>query len=142
MASQVTVFVQNKPGRISSIARVLGNSDVNIRAITISDRGEYGLINIITNDPDKASEVLSDEGFSVSRKHVIAIVVEDKPGALADVTEYLNEQSVNVSNAYGFILNSGERAVLIIEVDDFNKAEEIIRSGGFHTLTKEELHNL
>jgi len=142
MASQVTVFVENKPGRISKIARVLGDNNVNIRAITISDRNEYGLINIISNDPDKASDALSKAGFSVSRKHVIAIVMEDKPGGLADITEYLNKNNINVSNAYGFILKEGDKAVLVLEADDYEKAERVIRGGGFHTLTKKELHNL
>jgi len=142
MASQVTIFVENKPGRISHIARVLGKNNINIRAITISDRGEYGLINIITSAPDKAYEVLLKEGFSVSRKYVIGVLMKDRPGALADVTEYLNESGINVSNAYGFILQEGDRAVLILEVDDFDKAEEVIRSGGIHTLSREELQNL
>ncbi len=142
MASQITVFVENKPGRISSIARVLGNNNINIRAITISDRGEYGLINIITDNPERASDALSREGFSVSRKYVIGVLMEDRPGALADITEYLHKRRINVSNAYGFILKEGTRAVLILEVEDFGKAERIIRKGGFHTLTKEELQNL
>jgi hypothetical protein len=142
MASQVTIFVENKPGRISHIARVLGKNNINIRAITISDRGEYGLINIITNEPDKAYEVLLKEGFSVSRKYVIGVLMKDRPGALADITEYLNESGINVSNAYGFILQEGDKAVLILEVDDFDKAEEVIRGGGFHTLSREELQNL
>jgi hypothetical protein len=142
MASQVTVFVENKPGRISRIARKLGDVGINIRAITISDMGDYGLINIISNDPDGAAQALSDEGFSVSRKHVIAIVIEDRPGGLADVTEFLHREGVNVSNAYGFILQQKDRAVLILEVDDYLRAEELIGKGGFHTLSREELHNL
>lgn len=142
MASQVTVFVENKPGRISRIARKLGDEGINIRAITISDMGEYGLINIISNDPEGAAKALSDEGFSVSRKQVIAIIIEDRPGGLADVTDYLHSNSVNVSNAYGFILQQRDRAVLILEVDDYRMAEKLIRKGGFHTLSMEELHNL
>lgn len=142
MASQVTVFVENRPGRILEIARVLGEHRINIRAITISDRGEYGLVNILTDDPDRAYTALSKEGLSVSRKQVIAIIIEDRPGALAEVTDYLNRSSINVANAYGFILQSHEKAVLILEVDDFEKAEQVIRSGGYHTLTRRELHNL
>jgi len=142
MASQVTVFVENKPGRISKIARKLGDESINIRAITISDMGEYGLINIITNDPDKTAAVLSESGFSVSRKQVIAIVMEDRPGGLADISEYLHRNAINISNAYGFILEQGDKAVLILEVDDYARAEKLIRKGGFHTLTRDELHNL
>jgi len=142
MASQVTVFAENKPGRISRIARLLGNENINIRAITISDMGEYGLINILTNDPDRAARVLSREGFSVSRKHVIGVVMKDRPGSLADVAEYLHENAINVSNAYGFILREGDRAVLILEVDDFDKAVKVMQEGGFHTLSLDELHNL
>ncbi len=142
MASQVTVFVENKPGRIARITRILGNNNINIRAITISDMGEYGLINILTNDPDSASDVLSKEGYSVSRKYVIGVIMKDRPGGLADIAEYLNKSTINISNAYGFILKEGDKAVLILEVDDFDRAEEVIRKGGFHTLTEGELHNI
>ena len=142
MASQNTVFVENKPGRLSKIARVLANSNINIRAITIADRGEYGLINILTNDPDKTHEVLTREGFSASRKQVIGVIMKDRPGALADVTEYLHGNSVNVSNAYGFILREGDMAVLILEVDDYEKALKVVHTGGFHTLTLDELGGL
>jgi hypothetical protein len=142
MASQVTVFVENKPGRVSRIARVLADHNINIRAVTISDMGEYGLINIICNDPDLAETALSEEGYSVSRKYVIGVLMDDRPGAMAAITEYLQTKDINLSNAYGFILKEGARAVLVLEVDDFEKAEHMIRKGGFHTLSKEELQNL
>jgi hypothetical protein len=142
MASQVTVFVENRPGRISKITRELGNEGINIRAITISDMGEYGLINLITNDPDRTAQVLSSKGFSVSRKQVIAILMEDRPGGLADISEFLLRSGINISNAYGFILERKDRAVLVLEVEDYERAETLVREGGFHTLTREELHNL
>jgi hypothetical protein len=142
MASQNTVFVENKPGRLSKIARVLANSNINIRAITIADRGEYGLINILTNDPDKTHEVLTREGFSAFRRHVIGVIMKDRPGALADVTEYLHGNAVNVSNAYGFILREGDMAVLILEVEDYERALKVVHTGGFHTLTLDELGGL
>jgi hypothetical protein len=142
MASQVTVFVENRPGRLSKVTRVLADNDINIRAITISDMGEYGLINIITTDPDRAEEVLGDKGFTVTRKQVVGVLMEDKPGALAEIAEFLNSKEINVSNAYGFILKEGTRAVMILEVEDFNTVEKVLKKGGFHTLTKEELHNL
>ena len=142
MASQVTVFVENKPGRISRIARILANVNVNIRAITVSDRGDYGLINLLTDDPARACETLSREGFSASVKHVIGVLMKDRPGALADVTEYLNENGINVSNAYGFILHEGDKAVIVIEVEDFDRALKVIHTGGFHALTVDELAGL
>jgi hypothetical protein len=142
MASQVTVFVENKPGRISKVTRVLADKGINIRAITISDMGEYGLINVVTNDPDRAESVLREEGLTVSRKYVIGVLMEDVPGALADVAEFLHKKEINIANAYGFILKEGARAVLIIEVEDFAHAERVLKKGGFHTLSKEELENL
>ena len=142
MASQVTVFVENRPGRLSRVTRVLADSGINIRAITISDMGEYGLINIIATDPDKAEEVLGEKGLTVTRKQVIGVLMEDKPGALADISEFLHSKQINVTNAYGFILKEGSRAVMILEVEDFDKVEKALKKGGFHTLTKEELQNL
>jgi hypothetical protein len=142
MASQVTVFVENKPGRIARIARILGDSNINIRAVTISDMGDYGLINLLVDDPDRANGALTEEGFSVSRKHVIGVIMKDSPGGLADIAEYLNERDVNISNAYGFIQKAGDRAVLILEVDDIERAQRVIGKGGFQTLAEEELHNI
>ena len=142
MASQITVFVENKPGRIARIARILGDHNINIRAVTISDTGEYGLINILVDDPERANNVLIEEGFSVSRKHVIGVVIKDSPGGLADIAEYLNERDVNISNAYGFIQKAGDRAVLILEVEDFKGAQKVIGKGGFQTLSEDELHNI
>jgi hypothetical protein len=142
MASQVTVFVENKPGRLSRVTRALADNNINVRAITISDMGEYGLINIVANDPDRAEQVLRDEGLTVSRKYVIGVLMEDKPGALAAIAEFLHNKEINVSNAYGFILKEGAKAVLILEVADFDRTEKVLRKGGFHTLTKEELENL
>jgi hypothetical protein len=142
MASQITVFVENKPGRIARIARVLGDSNINIKAVTISDMDDYGLINILVDDPDRANGVLTEEGFSVSRKHVIGVVMKDSPGGLADIAEYLNERDVNISNAYVFIQKAGDRAVLILEVDDIERAQKVIGEGGFQTLAEEELHNI
>jgi hypothetical protein len=142
MASQVTVFVENKPGRISKIARILANVNVNIRAITVADRGDYGLINLLTDDPEKARETLSREGFSASTKHVIGVLMKDRPGALADVAEYLNENGINVSNAYGFILREGDRAVIVIEVEDYEHTLRVITTGGFNTLGAEDLAGL
>lgn len=142
MASQVTVFVENKPGRLSRVTKALADNNINVRAITISDMGEYGLINIVANDPDLAEQVLRDEGLTVSRKYVIGVLMEDKPGALAAIAEFLHNKEINVSNAYGFILKEGAKAVLILEVADFDRTEKVLRKGGFHTLTKEELENL
>ena len=91
---------------------------------------------------ENAENILSQEGYSVSRKYVIGVLMDDRPGAMAAITEYLQTKDINISNAYGFILKEGARAVLILEVDDFDKAERMIRRGGFHTLSKEELQNL
>jgi hypothetical protein len=86
--------------------------------------------------------VLREEGLTVSRKYVIGVLMEDVPGALADVAEFLHKKAINIANAYGFILKEGARAVLIIEVEDFAHAERVMKKGGFHTLSKEELENL
>lgn len=142
MATQISVFVENKPGRLNRVAKFLGDEDINIRAVTISDRGEYGLINLLTNDPEKTFRILEGAGFTVSRKKVIGVIMDDRPGSLSRVTALLESNSINVTNAYGFLLQERGKAVLVFEVRDYENALKKIEDAGFQTLTEEDLHNL
>lgn len=142
MATQISVFVENKPGRLNRVAKILGRENINIRAVTISDRGEYGLINLITDDPEKTFKALENAGFTVSRKKVIGVIMDDRPGSLSRVTELLESNGINVTNAYGFLLQEKGKAVLVFEVKDYEKALEKIENAGFQTITEDDLHNI
>ena len=140
IAYQLSIFAENKPGRLDQIAEVLAAAGLSIRAIKIGDLGEYGLVKILVNDPDKGYNALRNEKFIVSLKPVIAVEVDDKPGALHMALRTLTKNIINVEDAYGFTLCN--RGILIIEATDAEKAYIPLKEAGLKLLSEEEIYSL
>jgi hypothetical protein len=134
------VFAENKPGRLDHITEILAQANINIRAIKISDLGEFGVVKVLVNDPDTAYQALKDGGVSASKKEIVAVVVEDRPGGLHEVLKILTQHNINVEDAYGFVMY--ERAILVIEVANVSEAESLLEQSGLHLLSKEEIYAL
>lgn len=142
MANQVSVFMQNKPGRLRKLTEALKSADVNIRAITIASNEDFGVVKLIVDDPEKAYERLHAEGFSARMKSITAIIMKDEPGGLNAVCESLERNEINISDAYGFVVNDRESAVLVLEVEDVEKTEKLLHAEGFKLLSDEDLYSL
>jgi len=140
IAYQLSIFAENKPGRLDQITGVLAAADLSIRAIKIGDLGEHGLVKILVNDPDKGYNALRNEKFIVSLKPVIAVEVDDKPGAFHMVLRTLTKNVINVEDAYGFALCN--RGILIIETTDADKAYVPLKEAGLKLLSKKEIYSL
>ena len=140
IAYHISVFAENKPGRLDHITELLAQADVNIRAIKISDLGEYGVVKLLVNDPDTAYQSLKDGGVLVSKKEIVAVVVEDRPGGLHKVLKILTQQSINVEDAYGFVMS--DKAILVIEVAHVREVTSLLEESGLHLLSKEEIYAL
>lgn len=134
VAYQLSVFAENKPGRLAKVTGILGREKLNIRAISISTSDDFGVINLLVDDPKRASAVLSDEGLTVSLKEVIAVLIEDKPGGLDKLVQLLAAEDVNIENAYGFVLESWKKAVFVVDVDQLEKTQELLKKNKFETL--------
>ena len=134
IAYQLSIFAQNKPGRLAKVTGILRKGKINIRAITIATSDAFGVINVLVDDPEGARSLLEGEGLTVSMKEVIAVVIEDKPGGLDRLVQLLFDKGINVENAYGFVLESRKKAVFVIDVDQLNKAQEVLREARFETL--------
>ncbi|HPT62993.1 MAG TPA: ACT domain-containing protein [Candidatus Atribacteria bacterium] len=142
MARQLSIFAENKPGRIEKITRLLSQEGINIRAITISSANGFGVIKILASEPQKAFEVLRNHNFPVYLQEVIAVVMNDEPGGLHRVARALAENQINIEDAYGFVIKSGEKAVLVIQVENQPQAHNILERNGFQLLTDEEIYQL
>jgi len=140
IAHHISVFAENKPGRLDHITEILSDAQVNIRAIKISDLGEFGVVKILVNDPDMAFKALKAKGVTASKKEIVAVVVDDRPGGLHAVLKILTEHNVNVEDAYGFVMR--ERAILIIDVSNVQEANALLEKSGLHLLSKEEIYAL
>jgi len=139
IAYQLSIFAENKPGRLAAVTGVLAKEKINIRATTIATSDTFGLINLIVDDPKRAQAVLSKAGMTVNLREVLAVLIEDKPGGLDRLTQMLFKENININNAYGFVLESREKAVFVVDVDQIEKAQKIIEKAGFKTLDADTL---
>lgn len=144
MSKQLNIFVENKPGRIDSIAENLRKSNIDIRAFAIQDRGDYGLLKLIVDKPEQAYLALADLGCACALKDILAISIPDEPGNFHKLTSALAQNNVNVADAYGFVLQPHKTGVCCIELErqQFAQAEKIVTDAGFSVLGDEELYNM
>ena len=139
---QLSIFVENRPGRLSVITRLLGNNDIDIRAMSIADTKDFGILRLIVNHPDKALKVLKENNFSVTITNVIAIGIEDAPGGLAGAMETLYENNVSVEYMYAFISKTENIAYVIFRVENNENAAEALREAGYKILTADEIYDM
>lgn len=142
MPHQVSVFAENRPGKIERITGVLMRKNIDIRAITISDSGDYGIVKLLVDRPQEAADALKEEGIAATLRDIVAIRVKDKPGGLYEVASILTRNEVNVEDAYGFIIERKKDAVFVFQVQDVRKTEKILSDAGFSILSDGELYLL
>lgn len=131
---QLSIFAENKPGRLAAVTRILAEGKINIRATTISTSDTFGVINLIVDDPKRAEEELTKAGMTVTLSRVLAVVIPDQPGGLDRLTQLLLTENVNINNAYGFVLEGHRKAIFVVSVDQIEKAESLLDKNGFQTL--------
>ena len=139
---QISVFAENKPGKIEVITKILTREKINIRAITIASSNKYGVIKLLVDNPEKAYRVLKKEGLSVALNPTLALGMEDKPGGLQAIAQIVKKYQINIEDACGFVIESKKKAVLVIQVKDIKKVRSIFLSENVHLLNKKELYEL
>jgi hypothetical protein len=144
MAKQLNIFVDNRAGRLKSISENLLKSNIDIRAFTIQDKGEYGLLKLLVNKPSEAYLALADLGCACALKDILAIYVPDQPGNFHKLTTALADHDINIIDAYGFVLQPHNKGVCCLEIENLagTNAEQIVTSAGFSVLEDEELYKL
>lgn len=140
--SQLSVFIENKSGRLADVAHALADGKINIRALSIADTIDYGLLRLIVNDPVAAKAALVNAGFTVTLTEVLAIEIPDSPGGLAGIIDVFAESGVNIEYMYAFVGTSGENAIVIFRIERIDEAIPILQSKGVRILTGDELHSL
>jgi len=134
MVEQISVFIDNRPGRLAELCNVLGKNGVDIRALQLVEAGEFGLVRMITDNNGKATKLLKDSGMSFRTGEVLGVLMEDKPGAMGIIASLLSEASINVEYAYAFITKIEKKAILILKVSDLNKSIKVLKSNGISIL--------
>lgn len=142
MAHQISVFVENKPGRLERVTEAIARAKVNIRAFTVSGTYEYGVMKFLVDKPDKALEALTTQGISANKREILAVVMDDRPGGLHRIAKAFTERKLNIEDAYGFVIESKKQAVMVLDVEKIEEAKRVLREEGFTTLTDQEIYAL
>ena len=140
--NQVSVFLENKVGRLAEITRVLGEKGVNIRALSIADTTEFGILRMILTQPDEVRGILEEAGFTVSETEVIVVEVPDEPGGLARVLASLRKAKINMEYLYAFVAPRGKNALVVMKVEKIEEARELLEEKKVKILTSREIETL
>lgn len=133
---QISVFLENTAGRLAEVTKVLANAKVNIRAISIADTADFGILRLIVDQVDTAMEALSKAGFTARTTDVLAVEIDDKPGSLAKVMELFQSTKVNIEYLYASLEGSPGKAVVIFKVEDIQHGLRIVQEHGLSVLEK------
>ena len=139
--SQLSIFAENKPGGLVQMTSLLAKAGIDIRAMSLADTQDYGILRLIVSDIERAKEVLSENGFISSSTPVVAVALKDAPGALAQTMQILYDNNINVEYMYAF-LSPQPYACTILRVSDNEKAEAALSANALRLLTDEDVSKM
>lgn len=142
LIKQISIFVENKPGRLKAMTNILKENNIDILALSIADTKDFGILRLITDNPDKTCEILKNAECTVTITEVLAVGLEDKPGGLAVVMDTLFENSISVEYMYAFFSKLEGKASVILRVNDNSKAADVLCNAGIQLLKSDEIYNM
>ncbi|MBW1988211.1 MAG: ACT domain-containing protein [Deltaproteobacteria bacterium] len=140
-AEQISVFLENKAGRLAEVGRILADASINIRALSLADTSDFGVLRLIVDQPETARQVLKDNGFTVRRTEVVAVEVEDRPGGLLKILDLMDNAGVNIEYMYAYANPQGGRAIMIFRFDPMDKAEGLLDKAGIGRMDPHDLYS-
>jgi len=139
---QLTVFVENKQGTVVDITDVLAKNSINIRALSIAETRDFGILRLIVNDEASAEKVLSDAGYLIKITDVVGVKIGDAPGKLTSALDVLDKAGINLEYLYAFMARTEKHAYVVLRVEDNAVAEAALEAGGFHLVTEADINKL
>jgi hypothetical protein len=139
---QISVFMENRAGRLQEITGILAKAGINLRALSLADTSDFGILRLIVDSPDRAAEILRQAGYTIRENVVIAAVIEDKPGGLHEILKALAKENISVEYMYGFLGKHKHEAVMIIRVEAAEKAIETLLEAGVALLKGEQIYSM
>lgn len=139
MLKQLSVFLENSPGRMAKLVRTLGDANINMHALVVADTVDYGVARVLCGDPEAAVVALRDAGMSATLTDVLAVEVADEPGALADLIDLITGRGYNIEYIYTFVEPATRKGVSVFRLDDEGAAEPELTSGGYRCLSQGDL---
>lgn len=139
---QLTVFVQNKKGTVVSVTDILSKNNINLRALSIAETQDFGILRLIVNDEKTAEEVLGAEGYLIKVIDVVGVKISDEPGRLTEALDVLDKANINVEYLYAFMARTAKHAYVVLRVEDNAVAEAALTSAGFKMISEADINKL
>jgi len=139
MIKQLSVFVQNEIGSLASVTSVLKKHMINLRAIASFDTPEFAILRIVVDQPEKAKELLSENGFAVKMSEAVAVELEDKPGELDGMLHVIADAGIGINYIYSIVLRNGKAPLIILNTDDLSKTSRVLKEKGYIVAEQEDL---
>lgn len=139
---QISVFVENKPGRLAQVTKVIGDAAVDIRALSIADTSDFGILRLIVNDPDKAVQALRDAGNTVTVTEVIGVGIDDTPGAFSKVVDRMGQENIVIEYMYAFISRTDNKAFVIMRIENVQQAVDFLTKNNIPLLCDQEIYHM
>jgi len=139
---QLTVFVENKQGSIVSVTETLSNHNINLRALSVAETQEFGILRLIVDDEATAEKILADEGYLIKITEVVGVKIGDQPGKLTGALKVLDENEINMEYLYAFMSRTEKHAYVVIRVADNDAAEAALKEAGFKIITEADVNKL
>ena len=139
---QLTVFVQNKRGTMVSLTDILAKNGVNIRALSIAETEDFGILRLIVNDENAATKILEENGYLIKAIDVVGVKIGDNPGALTGALDVLDKAEINVEYLYAFMARTEKHAYVVLRVEDNGKAEKALENAGYHIIMESDISKL
>ncbi|MBF0531460.1 MAG: ACT domain-containing protein [Deltaproteobacteria bacterium] len=139
---QISIFLENHAGRLHEVTALLGQEQINIRALTVAESRDFGVLRIVTDQPDRTLTVLKAAGFVASLTEIVAVEVADTPGGLAGILGIFAANGVNVEYMYGFVEKFSDKALVVFRFDNTDKALEVLAQNNINIVGKKKIENL
>jgi len=139
---QISVFIENTPGRLADFTKVLAEQKIDLVSLSIADTTHFGILRGIVANADEVCRMLTEKGYSVKLTDVLAVFVPDHPGGLSTILEKLAEQNIALEYLYSFVRNAGDHALIIMRVDRLEDAAKVLSDAGVRLLTQDEVGKL
>ena len=136
---QISVFLENRPGALAEFTRILEKSNMNLRALSLAESEDFGIVRVIVDDPFETIRILKDEGYVCSITKVIAVEIQDKPGALVKMLNILGDNQVNLEYSYAFLAKKANSAFMILRVEDNEKAIKVLTQNGIRPICHDDM---
>lgn len=140
--TQISVFLENRKGRLADVCNLFGDNAINIRALTIAETESFGVMRLVVDKPSAAMQLLKEKGFTANLTNVVAVEVEDTPGGLARILEVIYANEINIEYMYGFIEKSSDQALMVFRFDNPEAAANVLTDKGIKVVSKDVLQKL